>query len=137
MPSYDAQAVKEAVNLVDLAGADTQLRRLSGDEHAGPCPKCGGTDRFHVTPEWWFCRQCHERRGDAIGYVMWRDDLRFPDACEVLGGQRTATRGPRTPNTRRTAPPPSLRLHPGSRAWLIASLRSWRRSRLRASAWRR
>lgn len=105
MPSYDAQAVKEAVNLVDLAGADTQLRRISGDEHAGPCPKCGGDDRFHVTPEWWFCRQCHERRGDAIGYVMWRDDLRFPDACEVLGGQRTALGGPRTGNTRRTAPP--------------------------------
>jgi len=105
MPSYDAQAVKEAVNLVDLAGADTQLRRLSGDEHAGPCPKCGGDDRFHVTPEWWFCRQCHERRGDAIEYLRWKDGLSFPDACEALGGQRTATSGPRTGNTRRTAPP--------------------------------
>lgn len=105
MPSYDAQAVKEAVNLVHLAGADTQLRRLSGDEHAGPCPKCGGDDRFHVTPEWWFCRQCHERRGDAIEYLRWKDGLSFPDACEVLGGQRTATSGPRTKNTRGTAPP--------------------------------
>lgn len=101
MPSYDAQAVKEAVNLVDLAEHDTRLRRVSGDEHAGPCPKCGGRDRFHVTPSWWFCRQCHDKRADAIEYLRWRDGLTFPEACAALGGAPTA---PRMQNTRRAAP---------------------------------
>ena len=41
MAKYDPVAINAAVNLVDLVGADTSLRRVSGEEHAGPCPKCG------------------------------------------------------------------------------------------------
>ena len=86
---YDAEAINARVDLVDLIGHDTELVKLTGKnggEHAAPCPKCGGTDRFHCTPTWWFCRQCHEKRGDAIAYLQWRDGLSFAEACEKLGG---------------------------------------------------
>jgi hypothetical protein len=104
MAAYDPETINAAVNLVDLAGGDTQLRRVSGEEHAGPCPKCGGEDRFHVTAGWWFCRQCHEKRGDAIAYLQWRDGATFPEACEALGGARDVLSFSRTKNTARSAP---------------------------------
>lgn len=92
--SIDTDALKERVDLVELAGADVQLRRVATAEYAGPCPRCGGSDRLHVTPEWFFCRQCHEKRGDAIEYVQWRDDLTFREACDALGGAETALEAP-------------------------------------------
>lgn len=47
-------------DLIELAGRYTQLRKASGTkEWEGPCPKCGGRDRFHVKADAFFCRQCH------------------------------------------------------------------------------
>lgn len=49
--------------------------RAAPDEWHGPCPKCGGNDRFVIFtdreyPSWnWFCRQCHPDTG-------WLDELR-------------------------------------------------------------
>lgn len=53
----------------------------------GPCPKCGGKDRFYVTAKGdrWACRQCHPRLGDAIEFVMWLEGMPFRAACEYLG----------------------------------------------------
>ena len=90
---FDTSAIKESTDLLDLIGCDVALRRVSGDEYAGPCPRCGGRDRFHCTATWWFCRQCRPERGDAIAYVEWRDDLSFVEACELLGDSR-GTYGP-------------------------------------------
>lgn len=61
------------IDICDVAARYTQLRRWARDEYAGPCPRCGGKDRFHVHAlgGWWFCRQCHEKRGDAIELVQW------------------------------------------------------------------
>ncbi len=92
---FDTVAIKERVDLVDLVGESTRLS--GGAEQSGPCPKCGGTDRFHATAEWWFCRQCHPERGDAIEYIMWRDDSAFAEACQVLGGENTPQTGARRP----------------------------------------
>ncbi len=93
---FDPAAINESVNLIDLAGRDTSLHKESGSngsgEYAGPCPKCGGDDRFHVTATWWFCRQCHEKRGDAVEYLRWRDGLGFAEACVALGGVDTGGR---------------------------------------------
>lgn len=80
------------VNLLNLIKRDTDLKRTAstqGGEYHGPCPFCGGTDRFIVQPNAksyprWSCRQCSPRWGDAIQYVQRRDDLSFPEACEVL-----------------------------------------------------
>ena len=92
----DVTALKAAVSLLDLAQLDTALRRVAGTaggEWHGPCPKCGGADRFRVQPDggpdrlgWAACRQCWPKGGDLIGYVMWRDGCDFRAACERLGG---------------------------------------------------
>jgi len=77
------------VDLLALIGRDTSLRRVAntgGGEYAGPCPFCGGEDRLRVQPKrgTWWCRQCSEKWDDAIGYVMKRDKLRFPQAVQQL-----------------------------------------------------
>lgn len=90
----DAAALKSRVDLLALVGADTQLRKVAstnGGELAGPCPFCGGRDRFRVQPErgQWWCRQCSpdEHWQDAIAYVRRRDGLGFAEACARLGEQ--------------------------------------------------
>jgi len=98
------------VDLLDLVGRDTQLRKIAGTrggEYAGACPDCGGKDRFRVQPErgLWWCRSCRDRWSDAIDYVRWRRGLSFPDACRELGV--TLPDRPADPAVRitRSAPP--------------------------------
>jgi hypothetical protein len=80
-------------DLLALILADgVTLRKESSSSYMGPCPKCGGRDRFVVKPQgskdrgptcW--CRHCWpEPGGDAIGYIKWHDSLEFIGACEVL-----------------------------------------------------
>jgi DNA primase len=83
------------INLLEIIGRDTKLKKAAstnGGEWAGPCPFCGGRDRFRVWPQpadgkprFW-CRQC-ECSGDAIDYVMHRDSVSFRAACEKLNLQ--------------------------------------------------
>lgn len=75
------------VNLVTLAEKHVKLAKVSATEWAGPCPKCKGTDRFHVRIGWFFCRHCHEPRGDAIEFAQWKYDLDFRGAVELLTGE--------------------------------------------------
>ncbi len=81
------------IDLLILIGRDTQLKRTAathGGEYAGPCPLCGGRDRFRVWPSHpdgkgrWWCRGC-EKHGDALDYVRECDGLTFLDALGVLG----------------------------------------------------
>jgi len=85
-------------DLLRLVEPDTALVRIAnthGGEYAGPCPFCGGTDRFHVQPlaGWWFCRQCNRRGGDAIDYVQRREQLAFPEAVAYLAGHAAGSAG--------------------------------------------
>ena len=73
-------------DLLDLAGRYTVLRRESGHEWAGPCPRCGGDDRFHCTAQWWFCRTCHAERGDSIEFVRWLTGAGFREAVAMITG---------------------------------------------------
>lgn len=82
----DTTPIKQAIDLRDLADRYTTLRKESVKELAGPCPKCGGDDRFHVTADWFFCRHCHEQHGDAIEFVRWAEGLNFRQAIERLTG---------------------------------------------------
>mgnify|MGYP003378497145 CR=1 FL=1 len=89
--TIDAKRINESVNLVDLAGGYTTLRRESATEMAGPCPKCGGSDRLHVKRDMFFCRQCYPLGNgshDAIGFMQWVRGLSFVDACQTLSGGR-------------------------------------------------
>lgn len=72
----DATNIKAAVDLRDVAGQWSQLQRKNGQESEGPCPRCGGTDRFTVRRAEWFCRQCAPAgkgsgRHDAIDFLIW------------------------------------------------------------------
>ncbi len=87
--TIDTERINEGVNLVDLAGRYTTLRRESAAEMAGPCPKCGGDDRFHVKRDTFFCRNCYPLGNgshDAIGFMRWLRGLSFVDACQALSG---------------------------------------------------
>ena len=108
--TYDVEAIKAKTDLVALVERNTSLRRVAttgGGEYAGPCPKCGGRDRFHVSAQgWWFCRQCHSERGDAIAYLVWRDGLSFDQACERLVGEKAGSSVPRLGEKGGTVPAP-------------------------------
>lgn len=85
----DTSEIKSKVDLRDLVGRLVELRseKANGSEMSGPCPKCGGTDRFHCTTDWWFCRVCHEKRGDAIGLVQFLGLASdFRSAIDYLSG---------------------------------------------------
>lgn len=84
----DAVQRAKSVNVVELVSKYTPMRHLSGQEYAGACPRCGGEDRFHATKDWWFCRQCSPKRGDAPGLLQFLEGVPFLDAVEKLAGYK-------------------------------------------------
>lgn len=94
----DISAVIEACKHVDLLGLiepTTRLRKVSAREWAGPCPKCGGTDRFRVNLDHgFFCRQCGnpEHWGDQIDFRAWLYGETFQQATVALIGRRPVSR---------------------------------------------
>ena len=81
------------MNILDLLQADgnvvKRVATTKGGEYAGPCPFCGGNDRFRTWPEQgeygrWWCRQCG-RRGDAIQYLIDYRKMNFREAAEYVG----------------------------------------------------
>src|SRR5947207_3380770 len=70
-----------------------ELKRV-GAEYIGPCPKCGGEDRFAVNTAKgvWNCRGCG-KGGDVIELVEHLDDLDFKAAGETLAGPPPAADG--------------------------------------------
>ena len=74
-----------------LAARGHHLRRV-GTELIGPCPICGGTDRFSVNPtkQVWNCRPdkgCG-RGGDVIELVKHWDGCEFNAAVTKLAGEQ-------------------------------------------------
>jgi hypothetical protein len=62
----------------------------TGSEASGPCPRCGGVDRFSVKVKegLWNCRGCGHGGGDAISLAMWIPHERtFLEAVEFLTGE--------------------------------------------------
>ena len=65
-----------------------------GRELCGPCPKCGGKDRFVVFEEQnnglgtWYCRQC-EHEGDGIELLRWVTGCSFKEAAYEVGRELT------------------------------------------------
>lgn len=56
-----------------------------GRERCGPCPKCGGTDRFaiNISKQIWNCRRC-QRGGDVISLIRHLDECTFDAAVAAL-----------------------------------------------------
>lgn len=93
MLASEVAQVKHDADLLSVVGRDVALKRVAttrGGEWAGPCPFCGGADRFRVQPErgLWWCRQCSpdEHWQDIFAYVMRRDGVDFPEAAARLNG---------------------------------------------------
>jgi hypothetical protein len=80
----------QAINLADIAGERGFVLKRSGHELVGPCPLCGGVDRFavNVTKGLYHCRDCGVGGRGAIAFVRWLDDAGFRDAVETLTGGR-------------------------------------------------
>jgi DNA primase len=105
------------MTLLDLLGRDTILRSMAsthGGEYAGPCPWCGGRDRFRVWPHadnpGYWCRQCG-RKGDGIQYLRNRYGLSYSEACQRLRVLPTSGNRARPTRPAQTPPlplPPSL-----------------------------
>jgi len=78
-------------NVLDMAGHRVQLRKAAathGGEWQGPCPGCGGKDRFHVWPNQkeggsYWCRGCG-KAGDNIQFLIDFDGMTFRQACAEL-----------------------------------------------------
>jgi hypothetical protein len=58
-------------------------------ERKGPCPVCGGTDRFSINTkkQVWNCRGC-SKGGDVIDLVMHVDGIDFIAAATTLAGEQ-------------------------------------------------
>ena len=94
-----AKVTAAQIDLVALAGQRVALTKIAAQEYAGACPRCAGHDRFHVTATWFFCRHCHEVRGDALAYLAWVNNTDFVTTCQQLvgGSLPMATAAPSTP----------------------------------------
>jgi phage/plasmid primase-like uncharacterized protein len=68
-----------------VAQLGLQLKRQGRRELVGPCPRCGGRDRFaiNLVKQVWNCRGC-SRGGDAIGLVRHVRDCSFREAIAFL-----------------------------------------------------
>jgi phage/plasmid primase-like uncharacterized protein len=85
----DAVKLAKATPIEDeLARRGIHIKR-QGRELVGPCPVCGGTDRFavNIQKQVWNCRGC-DKGGDVIALVQRLDGSDFLRAVETLTGQR-------------------------------------------------
>jgi len=102
--TIDTNTVKQNIDLRELAGRFTELRGGQAKELAGPCPKCGGDDRFHCKADYWFCRECYAPTNDlphdAFAFVMWLNGCDFKEAAAIL------TNAPMPTPTTKRAPTP-------------------------------
>ena len=68
-----------------------------GTDRAGPCPVCGGTDRFgvNIKKQMFYCRKC-DVGGDVITFVRHVDGCTFKEAVNLLTGGHTPPQKPAT-----------------------------------------
>lgn len=93
----------------DRVGVPQPLR--GKPEHQGPCPRCGGTDRFAVNRKKgvWNCRGCGAGGRDGIGlaaHVKHLDVNRradFLEACSIILNQPVPSEGERESEEDRAA----------------------------------
>ena len=77
--------LRDAIDMVDLVGAKTDLRRV-GSRFTGLCPfHDERTPSFSVNADekLFYCFGC-QAKGDAIGFVEQAEGLDFPEAVELL-----------------------------------------------------
>jgi Toprim domain/CHC2 zinc finger len=96
--SEDELHQARSVSVVEVAQRHGAKLRREGRELNGPCPRCGGVNRFAVWPakNLWNCRGCGVG-GDSIKLEMHLSGRRFFDAVRTLIGKGQAGRCEPTP----------------------------------------
>jgi phage/plasmid primase-like uncharacterized protein len=87
IPSLDIERARETNILAVLERRGIAFKRASSTEWAGPCPRCGGVDRFSINSrkQIFNCRGCGAC-GDVIALVQHVDGCDFQTAVEKLCG---------------------------------------------------
>jgi DNA primase len=91
----ESAAYHSAASPVHWPPMETELHRRGvrlkrvGHELIGPCPVCGGVDRFavHIAKQIWNCRGC-AKGGDVVDLVQHLDGVDFAAAVETLIGEK-------------------------------------------------
>jgi DNA primase len=102
----DAKEINLTFDLVKYVGQLVQLTKKS-NYYIGPCPMCGGRDRFNIKRaecDLWICRQCGDGKYHSpIDFIMQYHNIGFKDALTRMGGDLQA---PAPVRTRVVAPVP-------------------------------
>jgi phage/plasmid primase-like uncharacterized protein len=96
------------IDLLACALKYVELKRIGRmHEYEGPCPPCGGTDRFRLNPHkrTFPCRQCGGKGKGAIDLVMLAEGCDFRRAVEILDGVPLEAATDRAGEQRAFAPP--------------------------------
>ncbi len=137
----DTTSLRRSVNLADLvAQAGGTLRRTGNGWYAGPCPFCGGKDRFvvHDTGDgWrWMCRGCGDGRyHDAIDFYRRWQSASFTQACADLAGLPLAASTPATQAPARSTHAPADLQEAACEAIVQGVKALWADTGARARAW--
>jgi len=91
-PEFDEWIQRaKAVDVLEVAReCGAQLKKAGANEWAGPCPSCGGSDRFSLNTreQIYNCRGSASNRGkdggDVIAMVMHIQNLKFVEAVEFI-----------------------------------------------------
>jgi len=95
---FNVEKLKSEIDLREFAGKFTPLtaKTHQAKEMTGPCPICGGTDRFNVRRDRWLCRVCTSGKWrDLIAFAahVWELDdknpANFREICQRLNAEDT------------------------------------------------
>lgn len=95
--SIDTKRINETVDITSLVS--TKLKKVAStndNEYAGPCPFCGGRDRFHVRQRdnKWFCRKCTGVRGHSVlDFIARQNNLDLKNGEDLRKACEIATNG--------------------------------------------
>lgn len=97
--SYDIEAIRGQRNLVDVIAEHVELKK-DGSGWKGLCPfHAEKTASFNVYTERYHCFGCGAN-GDVFEFTMWQYNVKFPEACKILGGEKLPPKAKPTPRDR-------------------------------------
>lgn len=79
----------QACSIAKIANERGLTLKKQRAELIGPCPHCGGTDRFaiHTAKSVFNCRGCGGKGHGAISLMMFLDGCNFREAVLILTGE--------------------------------------------------
>jgi hypothetical protein len=86
--AFDAWAERARAVRIEAEIERRGIKLRGGSERVGPCPKCGGEDRFsiNISKQFFNCRGC-DKGGDVIALVEHLDGVDFIAAGTALTGE--------------------------------------------------